>query len=645
MINVNQITSQLARMPDPALQKYAQMHKDDPYVMALAMSEFNRRKQMRQGAQANAPEQPKVVDQAIQSMAAPMPEDVGIGQLPAGNMNFAEGGIVAFGDGGEVERYQSGGQLGSAFSTFLKSTGQASAYANGTPAQKAAIEAAFRTAVQGPFVPPAGAAPGAAPAAAAPAGAAPAASKLPLGRLAAGAGAAGVATIPFGIAQGLVSAMDSTREMGMPVDPMGEFGTGAMTPEQAAFDESRRQNILRRQAAKRAEESRLQAAAEGRPTPATAALASPDADFPPAARTRAASNAGADGLRQNRSLGGGPPAAGGPELLGGPGAGAAGAGITPGQGLTLATTPTTLRQEYEAFSPQGPVVDPFAAQTAELGKAGVDAATAAKALREKQLSEMGLFGVEQERRLKARETKLGKQESDLGPLALLQAGFAMMAGASPHAMQNIGIGAQVGLKNYTEGLDKLTTAREKLDDAFGRLEATRRSEKMLTDKERAELDASVKRAEIDARRLTLDGAKQAYGWDRDKTKELFKAYTDNMRTNAEIQSRERMGLAQIEGQKAAARTAAGAQRNLFEALGSAAPDSPLRKGYELSKQEGQVPRLYGEYTKLVADPINGPAFEQKYPTFEAFIAAMGGGRAPGFVTPPKNAPVLRAPGS
>jgi hypothetical protein len=632
-------------MPDPALQKYAQMHKDDPYVMALAMSEFNRRKQMRQGAQANAPEQPKVVDQAIQSMAAPMPEDVGIGQLPAGNMNFAEGGIVAFDEGGPVERYQSGGQLGSAFSTFLKNTGQASAYANGTPAQKAAIEAAFRTAVQGPFVPPAGAAPGAAPAAAAPAGAAPAASKLPLGRLAAGAGAAGVATIPFGIAQGLVSAMDSTREMGMPVDPMGEFSTGAMTPEQAAFDEDRRQDILRRQAAQRAENARLQAAVEGRPTPAAAALASPDADFPPAARTRAASNAGAGGSRQNRSLGGGPPAAGGPELLGGPGAGAAGAGITPGQGLTLATTPTTLRQEYEAFSPQGPVVDPFAAQTAELGKAGVDAATAAKALREKQLSEMGLFGVEQERRLKARETKLGKQESDLGPLALLQAGFAMMAGASPHAMQNIGIGAQVGLKNYTEGLDKLTTAREKLDDAFGRLEATRRSEKMLTDKERSELAASVKKAEIDARRLTLDGAKQAYGWDRDKTKELFKAYTDNMRTNAEIQSRERMGLAQIEGQKAAARTAAGAQRSLFEALGDASPESALRKGYELSKQEGQIPRLYAEYTKLASDPINGAAFEQKYPTFEAFIASMGGARAPGFVTPPANASVLRAPGT
>lgn len=100
MINVNQITAQLARMPDQALQQYAQMHKDDPYVLSLALSESNRRKQTRQGAQMGGQEQPKVVDQELQGMAAPMPEDVGIGQLPAGDMNFADGGIVAFSGGG-----------------------------------------------------------------------------------------------------------------------------------------------------------------------------------------------------------------------------------------------------------------------------------------------------------------------------------------------------------------------------------------------------------------------------------------------------------------------------------------------------------------------------------------------------------------
>ena len=114
MIDVNKITSTLAKLPDQQLQQYAQMHKNDPYIMALAMSESNRRKSMRTGAQMNAPEEPKVVDQAIQGMASPMPEDVGIGQLPAGEMNFAGGGIVAFSDGGDVPRYQSGGVLDSA---------------------------------------------------------------------------------------------------------------------------------------------------------------------------------------------------------------------------------------------------------------------------------------------------------------------------------------------------------------------------------------------------------------------------------------------------------------------------------------------------------------------------------------------------
>jgi hypothetical protein len=112
MIDVNKITSTLAKLPDAQLQQYAQMHKADPYIMALAMSESNRRKEMRaagQGAQG-VQEQPKVVDQMVAGMAPQqLPEEQGIGQLPAGNMNFAGGGIIAFADGGDVERYQYGG--------------------------------------------------------------------------------------------------------------------------------------------------------------------------------------------------------------------------------------------------------------------------------------------------------------------------------------------------------------------------------------------------------------------------------------------------------------------------------------------------------------------------------------------------------
>ena len=123
MINVNQITSQLAKMPDMMLQKFAAMHKDDPYTVSLALSESNRRKDLRSSAQAKLAGQqmPKVIDQEVAQMApvdamgnvtGALPEDVGIGRLPAPNLKkLAGGGIVAFDEGGEVPRYQNKGAV------------------------------------------------------------------------------------------------------------------------------------------------------------------------------------------------------------------------------------------------------------------------------------------------------------------------------------------------------------------------------------------------------------------------------------------------------------------------------------------------------------------------------------------------------
>lgn len=123
MLNVEQITNRLAQMPDQALQKYAALHKNDPYIMALAVSESNRRKQMRNAAQGaqGMQEPPKVVDQEVQGMAAPMPEDMGIARIPAGNMDFADGGIVAFAGGGDVERYADEGFTGYSFGDWAAS--------------------------------------------------------------------------------------------------------------------------------------------------------------------------------------------------------------------------------------------------------------------------------------------------------------------------------------------------------------------------------------------------------------------------------------------------------------------------------------------------------------------------------------------
>lgn len=131
MINVNQITRMLARMELPDLQNYAAMHKNDPYIVSLAMSVANTKKQaeVAKNGLAGLQPQPKVVDQEIAQMVAPppqqqmpqqqmppqqqmaqqqLPEGSGIGQLPAPNMQAmgkAEGGIIGYAEGGEVPRF------------------------------------------------------------------------------------------------------------------------------------------------------------------------------------------------------------------------------------------------------------------------------------------------------------------------------------------------------------------------------------------------------------------------------------------------------------------------------------------------------------------------------------------------------------
>jgi hypothetical protein len=129
-INVNQITSMLERLSPEQLQAFAQANKSSAVMLPLAIEESNRRKKIyaaQQATQGMQP-QPKVADAAIAQMGAqPMPEQMGIGQLPAQNMQqMADGGIAGY-DGydeggttygqdpvmmmaeGGVARYQAGG--------------------------------------------------------------------------------------------------------------------------------------------------------------------------------------------------------------------------------------------------------------------------------------------------------------------------------------------------------------------------------------------------------------------------------------------------------------------------------------------------------------------------------------------------------
>jgi hypothetical protein len=124
--DVNLITKTLASLqPDSALQQYAALHKNNPYILSLAKSEADRRKSLRMAAQGNPGQMPTVADREIAGMAAPvmtqyggalrtgsggrvqteLPEDQGIAQIPAPNMqSMADGGIAGYGDGDDVPK-------------------------------------------------------------------------------------------------------------------------------------------------------------------------------------------------------------------------------------------------------------------------------------------------------------------------------------------------------------------------------------------------------------------------------------------------------------------------------------------------------------------------------------------------------------
>lgn len=133
--NVDSILSKLRLMPDPQLQQFAAMHKNDPFLLPLAIQEDTARKQMRMSAQAQAmgQEPPKVVDQAIASigqMMAPQgpgapqggpmppqgagpqgaaPQVAGLPTLQAPNVaKMADGGIAGYPDDEEVGMAEGG---------------------------------------------------------------------------------------------------------------------------------------------------------------------------------------------------------------------------------------------------------------------------------------------------------------------------------------------------------------------------------------------------------------------------------------------------------------------------------------------------------------------------------------------------------
>jgi hypothetical protein len=503
-------------MRDDELLQYAQLHKNDPYIFPLTFQESNLRKQVRAEEAAQDTPTTQVVDKNLQEMAAPapqmaqgapqqLPEDVGIGQLPAPNMQrMAGGGIVAFDEGGEVPRFQEGGNWASKLKEMF----------GGDPEELSPLER---------------------------------------------------------IRLAYLRSQEERKPVKAGANPFSLEGQAAL-PGSAAY---------------MATEQATNAGAPRVPGAAPAAPPLPAAPAPGGGR--GIKPGGGQGLN---------PAAGGQGLM---------AGIP---GLTQTATGTA--QEFQNMRDQfgQPTVSQAVKDQINTYRQAREEDTQAT-LKELQADQakQGLGMEKAEERAKARETKLGKREAELPGLAIFQAGLAIMSGESPHGLVNIGKGAGVGAKAYTEGLDKLEASREKLDEAFDKIDMFRQNRADMNAKEIRAAQKDIRATKTEAEKLGLDALIEDGKMNRADARFAFGTMSENRAKMYDINSRERMGLAQIASQERV-HSMPGAQERMFSKLGG----GDLGKGLK-AYADIMGPEAKGEWSIL--QKYAGPQGEMALKIMEA----------------------------
>jgi hypothetical protein len=148
------------------------------------------------------------------------------------------------------------------------------------------------------------------------------------------------------------------------------------------------------------------------------------------------------------------------------------------------------------------------------------------------IAAQGEYGKARETKLKGKEERIGKEESQAGGLALLEAGLAIMSGTSPYALTNIGQGSMVGTAAYRKSQERLADARDKLDDAYGRLEDVRFNQKSMNAKELRAAKKDIDNATNAGLDSLINFTAKRFDIDRDEAGKLLGSYT-NLKT-AEI---------------------------------------------------------------------------------------------------------------
>ena len=558
-IDQRDVSSTLRFMDDRALQQYAAMHKNDPYIFPLAFQESQNRQRLRmgqQGAQGMQP-QPKVADQALaqmapqqpRPMAQPMPEEQGIGALPAGNMQgMADGGIAGY------EGYDESGvpdTFGQGPVVMMAEGGHVPRY-QGNPRDGSLVRGPYAAPTAGVMGDIPGYVPGATP-------------FMPQ--------AGAPEELPFFQRQ-----LAAAREQGMQYQlsqAQARIAQGVGTaPDFALIAEAQRKADAGAPPTRRSD---YETAA-----PAPAVEAAPKVD------TGRKDTGRKDTSRKAPAV--------------------AAAADTASAGLAGLKDPAKLYQDILA---KQEYKDPAADALLEL-----EARERANAAAERQA-----IATDAERfkdAFKGRESRLAEREADIGKqkesntgLALLNAGLAIMS--TPGGLATaIGKGAQVGTAQFAAGLDKIRSAQERLGEARDRLDDLKLNREETTAKELRAAERNYRDVATNAQKRTIDGIRAAAGVTEKRAESIYNKTMDVQKTMYEQGE---------ENKRNAARVAASGRNNQLELLQAVNADPKLMAAYRAMQGKNEdVMGQYNDFLKanpaLAMDPK--AAFTQFLMTKSAF---------------------------
>ena len=541
--HISQLQAHLSKLSPQQLKQFAAANYNDPISLAMAMqADTNRKKITAQGqAIAAGQEKPPVAAQAIQSIGTELPENTGIAQLPAPNMQqMADGGIAGFDEEPVVRMAGGGTPISRWWGGITEDWG------------KRNEEATLRNRLAAQFA-------------------------------------------PAGGLQGLFK------------EQTDEERAAAQKVLSILPKLSMEQMLLLKEQGVSALPQLTTALA---PPPKTTASAAPAAPAAPAEAPQTVNQAAPPpdtGAAKNLP----------PQPAPRPPAAPTNSGIA-----ALALTPEAIAKDRAALSSSQDLVVPIELQTAMDAQASADKRAAEERLNTLNLEteRRGPALTDRETRLKARETELAGKTKENKGLALLEAGLAIMGGSSQHALQNIGAGALVGTKSYKAGLKDLAEARDKLDDAFGRIEEYRRTEDMMNSKERRAAQADIDNTVSAANKMGVTALTDKWKLNAQEANTMFQALSSNRQAAFEQgEATKRTGMT-VAAQERASKS--NSPMALLEALGGGDLEKGLRKKAEIEAGKFDVRKAYSDYL-LGMSKIEGSAAQlMDFGTFAAQFAPV-----------------------